>query len=271
MEAVEQAVTETEVQAPVTPPVEEPKPGEAASRFAFLAKKESALQKQRAEIKAERAEMEKLRQEIQAVQAKKSTYRTNPLALLEEHGLTYKELTDYILNNNTVSTESQIKAIQDRLDQAEKQREIDREEAQKRAQEQAAARESQVVQEFKSEIGRFLQTKAETYELTTLYDGADLVYDTVEEYYNKTNKVLSIPEACDLVEKYFESQVEKSLKTKKLSSKLAPSEKPSEDKPTAPSPKRTLSNTQYTSSTPNMVSPKLENDRIARALAALES
>lgn len=274
METVETPVEQTpEVQA--TP--EAPKAGEAANRFAFLAKKESALQKQRADLKAQReaiesqrAEVEKLRQEIQAAQAKKGSYRTNPLALLEDNGMTYKELTDYILNNNSVSTEAQIKAIQEKIEAVERQRDLDRQESERKAQEQAQAREAQVIQEFKSEIQSFLKSKAETYELTALYDSADLVYDTVEEYFNKTSKVLSIPEACDLVEKYLEGQVEKSLKTKKLSSKFQKPETAPAEKPSASAPKRTISNQAYTASTPSLVSPKVESDRMSRALAALD-
>lgn len=280
MENLEQAqeLTQDQVtEAPVEPAKPEPS---AAQRFAFLAKKESALQKQRAEIKAAReameaqkAEIEKIRQEIEASKSKKDSYRTNPLSLLEEHGMTYKELTDYILNNNTVSTEAQIRAIQERLDEQEKRREQEKLEAQKRAEEEAKSREAQVIQEFREEIGSFLKAKAETYELTALYDGADLVYDTVEEYFDKTGKVLSIPEACELVEKYFESQVEKAAKTKKLSSKLQAAgsqQQPKEEKLTQSAPTRTLSNAKYTSSMPSIVSPKVDNDRMARAMAALD-
>lgn len=275
MENLETQVEQT-AQTPEEPVVVDAPKESAAQRFAFLAKKESALQKQRAEIKsakeamdAQRAEIEKMRQEIEAVKSKRGSYRTNPLSLLEENGLTYKELTDYILNNNTVSTESQIKAIQDRLDETEKRREQEKLEAQKRAEEQAKEREAQVIQEFRSEISSFIKAKAETFELTALYDGSDLVYDTVEEYFNKTGKVLSIPEAVELVEKYFESQVEKAAKTKKLSSKLAAPSKPQDDT-RQPAPTRTLSNTKYTSSTPSLVSPKVESDRMARAMAALD-
>lgn len=275
MENFETQVEQT-AQTPEEPAVVDAPKESAAQRFAFLAKKESALQKQRAEIKAAReamtaqqAEIEKIRQEIEAAKSKKSSYRTNPLSLLEENGLTYKELTDYILNNNTVSTESQIKAIQDRLDETEKRREQEKLEAQKRAEDQAREREAQVIQEFRSEISSFIKAKAETFELTALYDGSDLVYDTVEEYFNKTGKVLSIPEAVELVEKYFESQVEKAAKTKKLSSKLAAPSKPQDDT-RQPAPTRTLSNTKYTSSTPSLVSPKVESDRMARAMAALD-
>jgi hypothetical protein len=103
-----------------------------------------------------------------------------------------------------------------------------------------------------------------------LYDSADLVYDTVEEYFAKTNKVLSIPEACDLVESYLEKQVEKSLATKKLSARVSKQEpsSPTANKPSEP--RRTLTNNDYTSSTPSFVSPKVENDRMSRALAALD-
>lgn len=274
----------TESTAPVeTPEAQAPEqtaPQERPSeRFAFLAKKEQGIVRQRHELKsqmqaleAQKAEVERMRQEVEAAKSRKSSYKQNPLALLDDYGMTYKELTDYILNNNTVTPESQIKALNEKIEQVEAQRRADLEAAQKRAEEERAARESNVIQEFKSEINRFIQTKSDTYELTALYDSADLVYDTVEAYYEKTNKVLSIPEACDLVEKYLESQVEKSLKTKKLSAKLPRSDEPAPvERPTqASSPRRTLTNTEYTSSTPSFVSPKVESDRMARALAALD-
>ena len=105
-----------------------------------------------------------------------------------------------------------------------------------------------------------------------MYDSTDLVYDTVEAYFDKTGKVLSIPEACDLVEKYLESQVEKSLQTKKLSARLPKASEPTDKRPApeSPAPRRSLNNQNYTSSTPTLVSPKVENDRMARAMAALD-
>jgi hypothetical protein len=273
---VETAPTEG-TEAPVTAP--EPKPGDNAQRFAFLARKEAALQKSRAEIKAqlqklesEKSEMAKMRAEIDSLKSQKKDYRQNPLSLLEENGLTYKELTDFILNNNTVSTESQIKQIQTKLEAVEKQREIDRQEAQKRAEEEQSQREVQVINEFKGEIHNFVTANKDKFELTHLYEAQNLVYDTVEEYFSKTQKILSIPEACDLVEKYLESLAEKSLKTKKLSGKIGqPLQTEPKPKEPATAPRRTLTNSNYTASTPSLVTPKIESDRMARALAALDN
>jgi hypothetical protein len=255
----------------------QPKPAEGSNRFAFLAKKEAAIVRQRHELKAQmealasqRSEVEKLRAEIDQVKGRKASYRSNPLAALEDAGLSYKELTDFILNNNTVSTESQIKALQDKISEVESARQRDAEEREEAAKRQAAEREVAVISEFKNEISNFISSKKDEYELTNLYDSSDLVYDTVEAYFEKTNKVLSIPEACDLVEKYLEKQVEKSLQTKKLGQRFQkPAEQPIANKdPSAP--RRTLSNQNYTSSTPSLVSPKVENDRMSRALAALD-
>jgi len=255
----------------------QPKPAEGSNRFAFLAKKEAAIVRQRHELKAQmealanqRSEVEKLRAEIEQVKGRKASYRSNPLAALEDAGLSYKELTDFILNNNTVSTESQIKALQDKISEVENARQRDHQEREEAAKRQAAEREVAVISEFKNEISNFISAKKDEYELTNLYDSSDLVYDTVEAYFEKTNKVLSIPEACELVEKYLEKQVEKSLQTKKLGQRFQkPAEQPIENKdPSAP--RRTLSNQNYTSSTPSLVSPKVENDRMSRALAALD-
>jgi predicted phage-related endonuclease len=253
------------------------RPAEGANRFAFLAKKEAAIVRQRHELKAQmeamtsqRSEMEKLRAEIDEVKGRKASYRSNPLAALEDAGLSYKELTDFILNNNTVSTESQIKALQDKISEVESARQRDHQEREEHSKRQAAEREVQVIAEFKNEISNFISSKKDDYELTNLYESSDLVYDTVEAYFEKTSKVLSIPEACQLVETYLEKQVEKSLQTKKLGSRFQkPAEQPiAKQDPSAP--RRTLNNQNYTSSTPSMVSPKVENDRMSRALAALD-
>ena len=255
----------------------QPRPAEGANRFAFLAKKEAAIVRQRHELKAQmeamtsqRSEMEKLRAEIDEVKGRKASYRSNPLAALEDAGLSYKELTDFILNNNTVSTESQIKALQDKISEVENARQRDHQEREEHSKRQAAEREVQVIAEFKNEISNFISSKKDDYELTNLYESSDLVYDTVEAYFEKTSKVLSIPEACQLVETYLEKQVEKSLQTKKLGSRF---QKPAEEsiaKSDPQAPRRTLNNQNYTSSTPSMVSPKVENDRMTRALAALD-
>lgn len=255
----------------------QPRPAEGANRFAFLAKKEAAIVRQRHELKAQmealstqRSEVEKLRAEIEQAKGRKASYRSNPLAALEDAGLSYKELTDFILNNNTVSTESQIKALQDKISEVESARQRDHQEREEHSKRQAAEREVQVIAEFKNEISNFISSKKDEYELTNLYDSSDLVYDTVEAYFEKTSKVLSIPEACQLVETYLEKQVEKSLQTKKLGSRF---QKPAEEsiaKSDPQAPRRTLNNQNYTSSTPSMVSPKVESDRMSRALAALD-
>ena len=277
MEAIaENQVPTQEAQDTPEAPIPEVPKERVSDRFAFLAKKEQAVVRQRQELKAQleameqqKAEIAKLRQEIEGGRSKKESYRTNPLALLEEHGLSYKELTDYILNNNTVSTESQIKALQEKLESVERQREQDRQEAAERAKRTAEQREQAVITEFKNEIGSFLKRETDKYELTNLYDSSDLVYDTVEEYFAKTNKVLSIPEACDLVEAYLEKQVEKSLATKKLSTKVSRPQEPTAS-PQPAQQRKTLTNSNYTASTPSLVSPRVENDRMSRALAALD-
>lgn len=273
-----------EGEAPVQEAATEPKVGEGANRFAFLAKKEQAIVRQRQELKAQiealnaqKSELDKMRAEIDEVKSRRSSYKTNPLSALEDAGLSYKELTDYILNNQQLSPEQKMKALEEKfeskIEALERQRQEEREAAQRRQEEEQAKREHQVIQEFKSEIASYITTHKDTYELTNLYDSSDLVYDTVDAYYEKSGKVLSIPEACDLVEKYLESQVEKSLQTKKLSARLPKAaEEPTEKRPAPESsaPRRSLNNQTYTSSTPSVVSPKVENDRMARALAALD-
>lgn len=280
-EPVSEVSEGAEGQAP-EPQAETPKPGDGANRFAFLAKKEAALVRQRQELKAQmeainsqKSELDKLRQEIESVKSRRSSYKTNPMSALEDAGLSYKEITDYILNNQQISPEQKLAALEEKFESKiqamERQREEERRLYEERAEQERLAREQATIAEFKTEIGSYVSKHKDTYELTHLYDSSDLVYDTVEAYYDQSGKVLSIPEACDLVEKYLEKQVEKSLQTKKLSSRLTKSDTPPDvAQKSEPAPRRSLNNQTYTSSTPTVVSPKVENDRMARAMAALD-
>jgi len=82
---------------------------------------------------------------------------------------------------------------------------------------------------------------------------------------------LSFKEACDLVEKYLEEEALKAMGTKRLSAKGTPQPKVDPAQPVkaeTPAQQRTLTNTM-SSSAPSILSPKTEQERMERALAAL--
>src|SRR5271166_1356124 len=97
-------------------PVEKPAIG--ADRFAALAKKERAIQKQLAEVKQREAKAKEW-------ETLKASAASNPLKALEVLGISYEQLTNYILNGQKPTADLQVKQVQDELaklkqDQADK-------------------------------------------------------------------------------------------------------------------------------------------------------
>lgn len=241
---------------------EAPKPP-GGDRFAALAKKERALQAQMQQLKAAQAKQA----EYESARAQAAS---NPIKALESLGLSYEQITQFMLNGNKVTPELELKGVKDEI-AAFKAEQLKREEDAKTAQEKRAKAEYQAtLSEFNQEVADFISTNAETYELTSLFEGQAIVSATIEQHFAQTKKILSIKEASELVEKYFEDQVNVAQKAKKFQAKQQPKEesqprREQSSKTAAP----TISN-ELTSSAPSMLPAKTEQDRLRRAMAALE-
>lgn len=244
----------------IKPVKQDSKPG--ADRFAILAKQERALRQREAQLKAgaaKQAEWEKARQEA----------TTNPLKALEALGLSYEQITQFMLNGSKPTPELELQSVKQEMAAFRKEQE-DKAIALKAEQESKAKAEYQTtLSEFNSEVDNFIKTHADTYELTNLYEGQSIVSATIEQHFANTKKILSIEEASNLVEKYFEEQVQAATKSKKFQAKQTPKEEgqPRREQ-AAKSSAPTLSN-ELTSSAPSMLPAKTENDRMQRAMAAL--
>lgn len=244
--------------------------------FDVIARKEKAILRERQELAAQRQALElqlKQLEDWKGEQAKaaerKQAYKTNPGLLLEDHGVDYNTLSEWKLNDNTPTPQMLIKQLEEKLagfeTKQEQQRAAD-EEARKKAQ---AEHETQVVQDFREQISTFVGSKPDVYEYIKVNEAENLVFDTCEEYYNKTGNLLPIKKACDMVEEHLANIVEKKLlSTKKLQSKLGSKTPTKSEEVQSP---RTLSNNLTTTSSPYTgLSPRTEAERLERAMAALE-
>jgi hypothetical protein len=237
---------------------EEPKktvpPG--ADRFAALAKKERAIQQQSEQLKVREAKLS----EFETI---KRTATQNPLKALEILGVSYEQITEFILNGQKPTADLQVSSVKQEIEELRRERELEKEAAKK-----AQSDEYEKVQEqFRAEIGSFVANNAHQYELTALYKGEEIIQATIEQHYEATKKVLSIKEAADLVEQYFEDQV-RTGHSKKFQAKQEPKTEGQPAKETERTKAPTLTN-GLTSSAPSMLPAKTEADRINRALAAL--
>lgn len=254
------------------PPVQDPG---VARQFAALSKKEKALFREREAFKAEKAALAADRARIAELEAKYGVKPRSPREALERYGFDYKQATEFELNDGAPTAEHMARQAQEevakiRAEQVERDRKA-AEDAAKRAEADKVA----VEQDFQVEINTFIDEKAEEYELIKFNGAQGVVYATVEEHYLKTGRLLSIPEAANMVEKYLEKRLDDLEKVKKFAKRRqaepqTPAQSGQSRQPEVLAQRRTLDNT-VTSSTPTLVrSPRVEDDRMARALAALD-
>lgn len=242
-------------------------------RFAALARKEKEARKALAEAKKKEQELTE-----REARLKKFEETNDPLELLKLKNYSYQDVTNRILNDGKASPEEELRTMKQQMADWMKSQEEAKQKSEDEMKSKSQAELEETISEFKVQIGEFIDANAETYELIHLHDQAPIVYDTIAQHWDREQaryeqdpsgprpKVLSIKEACELVEKFLEDQVEKTLKTKKMQSRLAP--KPAEEKKPSDTQTKTLTNDMSSGMT-SKVSAKTDSERMARALAAL--
>lgn len=274
--------TEKVVEQPKAEPIKED--SRFSERASLMIQKEKRILREKQETKAMRETIAKREAEIQrqeqAITQFEQLKKTHPLKALELLGLNYNDLTQTVLNAENPTPEYQIKSVQDQLAEFKKAQEDQSKLAAEQAKAQAESELNEVLDQFKGEISSFVTSKTDDYEFINLFDQTNLVYDTIQEYYNTNKQLLTIKQSCDLVEKYLEDQMKKTTETKKfqkLYNPQQPQSKPSatissqnmtQQRPQAQS--KTLTNNMVSSSIPSSLPAKTESERLARAMAALD-
>lgn len=264
--------TAAEAAAPAPEPVaEKPREQPRADRFAVLARKEAEVFRKAQAVRQQQAEIARQAEEIRAFQSARQQALQNPLEALKSLGLTYEQVTDFVLNDNKPTPNLEVMSVRQELEEFKRQQREEQQQllAQRREMEQQEIQ--QTLQQFQEEVSEYVTQHAETYELTALYNGANLITQVIEECFKQDGKLLSIPEAAKLVEEHYEDLARKTLATKKFAAtqqKVASPQAPQ----TAPAPSigRTLSNDLSASVAGNPQRPRSDADRIAAALARLE-
>jgi len=186
-------------------PVDEVEKIDYSRRFSELTKKEKAI----LEIQRQVKESSKALQEFE--NAKKNA-KLNPKAFLEAHGLSYQELTEFLLNDEKPSPDTVIKTeldlLKSQLEEEKRLRETKEQEAERMA-------EEKVVTEFKASL-KDLAT-SDDFELIRSEgdDGIDLVYAVMEEYYDSTGNMMDKTEAMKQVESHLESELKRKYQNAK--------------------------------------------------------
>lgn len=270
MEAIQTAqVAET----PVVETTTEIKPEVAipektlSSQFAALAKKEKRIVSKQQELETKNKELEEKLKTYEQFETKKKNAKVNPLDFLSEAGLTYDELTEFMLNGGKPKDKDKVTELEERFNDLVNKAELEKKAREEQETKSLQEQEEKVIQQFKDSVRKQLLDKKDTYELVNLYDAQDLVISTIEAHYEKTNQILDTDTAADLVEKHLEGEVKKLATSSKFKDKFKVSEE--EPKEYAPKDSVTLNSQMSASSVPSSLPAHTEADRIKRALAAL--
>jgi hypothetical protein len=253
------------------PPVEE-KPKEYRSdRFAALARKEADLYRRQQAVRQQQAEIARRAEEVQRFNELKRQAALNPLDALKELGLSYEQITEYIMNDNKPTPSAEVMSLKQELEDFKRAQREEAERQRTTQREQIDAEQRQIVETFRSDVKDYIQQHADTYELTALYNGETLVSGVIEEYFGETGKLLTMPEAAKMVEEHFEELARKAQATKKFAATQPKAASPQvQANGSAPKLGPTLSNDLTARVASNPQRPRTDEDRIAAALARLE-
>ena len=191
-----------------------------AEKFAKLSQRESRLRKEREELRA-------VRENAQRFSDLEDLAKENPLQLLEKFGINYDELARRVINDGNPAIEDVV---------AKQQREIEslRDSIRKDAEEREARLKAQETETayngFIDNIKKLTDNNPK-YELISSNGAHHVVYELMEEQYQRDGTVLGYEQAADLVEQYYEDEAERYYKSSKLREKYRSHWQPPEPEP----------------------------------------
>ena len=191
-----------------------------STRFAALARREKMLQererKLKEEFEGERSKRQSEADKYARYDSLKERFETDPLAVMEEHGWSYDQLTDRILgaeDRTDFDPKAEIEALREELKRRD-------EDASNQAEEQLLAEEEaqveQYLNDYRGQVQKVVEQDRDKYELVHLNNAQEEVLNVAAEYYKTHQQLISAEQAADLVEDYFTEEARKMLGTKKL-------------------------------------------------------
>lgn len=229
-------------------------------RFEAMARKERQLHRQRKEIEAQRDALKQQITQYETGYIPKQRITEDPLAVLQEAGVSYEKLTEMLLSPVN-SNDPTIRALKQQINAlTEKQTK-----SEQAAQEASQKQYEDAIKQITSEV-KMLVAGGDSYESIREMGMEDAVVELVEQTYNNEGYLMDIDTAAAQVEEHLLAEAEKMSKLKKLQSKLqAKASEVSEPiKPGQQSQLKTLTNAVAQQPTKRLS----DKERIERAKAA---
>lgn len=279
-QTADQAESQPQEQPKEEPKAESKQDDRLASKFAALSRKDKELRKKelalQQQTKAMEAKIKEFEEKMKSFSSIEEQLKADPLAWLEQKGLSYKDLTEkYVLKPDPTPEEKQNSIIErlnqkiDALENSLKQRDED---SKKSAEEAKARQIEQAKANYIKDLTDFVNKGGDNYDLIRKNDAVQLVYDVIEEHYNHTleengeGEILDMERAANEVENYLLDEAKKLIESNKLKSLFVPQQTKQEPKESRQSV--TLSNT-VSQQVPSKGEPFLSEDESKRRMAAM--
>lgn len=218
----------------------EKKAGSDSDRLLMFARREKALQEELNRFKKEKESFGSMIENAkkQALEEYKKKIQSNPLAALEEDGITYDKLTELAMA--VTPEQKKILEMERKLAEQENMFKTSQQKAEDDKKAQYESAKKQIIAEAER-----LSGESEDFDLIKRAGAFDEVFKKIEEKYNADGVVMPTHEALKLVEEDLLEKFKPFLESKKLKSLLSPAvtESPENgavaegtDKPKTPQP-----------------------------------
>lgn len=284
---MEPEIVQTPPSTPPDPP-ETPKPPgngkaeeEVSSKFAALAKKDKIISKRTQELAAQEKSVKEMLAKADAENKRwadaKARAIENPLEAMRELGLTYEQVTEFILNKEKPTPNMEIAALRKDLETLRQQQKEEKENSTKAAKEQAEKQNQETIENFKSSLGEFVSENKDSYELLNALEDRglivpkDLIFRGIQMVHRDKGVIPTNKEAADGVQEYLLKEIENVIQSVKyFKDKYGTKEPTKELTPDGSIPTTTLSNSMSPGMGANLPS-MTEEQRIQRALQAMSA
>lgn len=248
----------------------DPKPeddAEARKREEDFSRRFAALTRKEREFLARERQIKERDAQIAEAEAKLKQLKENPMEALQAAGWTFKELAEFVVNNNQLpegkKQQTQVQQLEDKIKQLE-------EKLTGREKQELEAQQQKYVDDFKGQIKAEVEGNLDKYDLINVngQEAIDMVYDVIENHYSNTfdeqtgqGEILDIEKAAAAVEDHLKQQAERFLQARSFADRLRPQGQETPPEPTAeseakPQPSPTLTNQQTSSAS----SPKTQGE-----------
>jgi hypothetical protein len=250
---------------------------ELASRLAILAKKEKSILQKSQEFQAKMRDMEEKMAKLSQWEELDKLATENPSEFFKKKGLSFEQIQQKMLESmgdeDLDPIQKQLKELQQKLaskdDEVKKLLEETLSERDKKQKEVEIEEQSK---HYNQELKKFIDAKAEDYDLIKTFGAEDEVFNVIKTVYLKTAetgtpKLMTFDEACNLYEKKLEELVTGMQKSKKVSKIFGVSD--SED-PFAKVFGQTTLDDSFSQSSANSTELKTEEERLRAAAKLFE-